>query len=209
MQAYADREKLIRRMSGILSRELPHRSAKESGKTAFRFLGGATHRGWVWRFDTVRALASRVYALHDRYGFAAPLLEQASTAARRAGFDVIACLSPEQPSELQHLFVPQLSLAFLSVNEHIPYKDKAYRHIRLDTAVENAVPRGERAQLRLLRRLSASIEHEMFSVLREAKAAHDALEALYHPLVDFDGITQLAKVESERICELANLREKA
>ena len=194
-------------MDGILARELPHRSAKEEGCAALRFLGGATWRGWVWRFDTVQTLASRVYALHDRYGLAAPLLSQAAAAARKVGLDVIACPSPERPSELQHLFIPQLSLAFLTVNEHIPYKEKAYRRIRLDAAAESAIPRAARARLRLLRRLGRDIEQEVFSALREAKRAHDALEALYHPLVDFDGITQLAKVESERLVDLAARRE--
>ncbi|MBQ2829662.1 MAG: hypothetical protein IJF15_01365 [Oscillospiraceae bacterium] len=208
VQPYADSEKLRRRMNGILSRELPHRSAKEDGSAALRFLGGATWRGWTWRFDTVRSLASRVYALHDRYGFAAPLLAQAASAARTAGFDVIACLSPERPDALQHLFIPQLSLAFLTVNDRVPYAQKAYRHIRLDAAIESAVPRGERARLRLLRRLSTSIEQEVFAALREAKGAHDELEKLYHPLMDFEGIAQLAKEESERLCELAARREK-
>ena len=203
VQPYADGEKLRRRMSGILSRELPRRGAGEEGSTALRFLGGATHQGWVWRFDTVQTLASRVYALHDSYGLAARLLTQALSAARGAGFDVIACPSPERPAELQHLFIPRLSLAFVTVNERVPYKDKAYRHIRLDAAVEDAVPRGERARLRFLRRLSRSVEQEAFSALREAKSAHDALEKLYHPLMDFDGVAQLAKEEGARLCELA------
>ena len=40
---------------------------------------------------------------------------------------------------------------------------------------------------------------EGLEALREAKSAHDALEALYHPHVDFDGVSKAAAREWERI----------
>ena len=47
--------------------------------------------------------------------------------------------------------------------------------------------------------LSAALREEGLDALREAKAAHDQLEALYHPHVDFAGVQQLAREELERI----------
>ena len=49
-----------RRVEGILSRELRQRG-DENGRTARRFLGSITHKGYVWRFDSVNALCPKVY----------------------------------------------------------------------------------------------------------------------------------------------------
>ena len=40
--------------------------------------------------------------------------------------------------------------------------------------------------------------------LREAKAAHDALEAVYNPYVDFDGVRALAALEAGRLLSWMN-----
>ena len=56
-----------------------------------------------------------------------------------------------------------------------------------------------KARLRFSARVSAALREEGLDALREAKAAHDQLEALYHPHVDFAGVQQLAQEELERI----------
>lgn len=40
---------------------------------------------------------------------------------------------------------------------------------------------------------------EGIAALRQAKAAHDALEAVYNPYVDFDGVRTLAALETGRL----------
>ena len=59
-------EKLTRRTAGIITRELRRRGG-EAGKTTRRFLGSITHRGYIWRFDSVDALCPKVYELDDSW----------------------------------------------------------------------------------------------------------------------------------------------
>ena len=55
-----DRERADRRVSGIIARELRGKG-NQAGKTTRRFLGSITHRGYIWRFDSVDALCPKVY----------------------------------------------------------------------------------------------------------------------------------------------------
>ena len=56
-----------------------------------------------------------------------------------------------------------------------------------------------KARLRFSNRVSHALREEGLDALKEAKAAHDQLEAVYHPHVDFDGVQQMSKAELTRI----------
>ena len=45
----------------------------------------------------------------------------------------------------------------------------------------------------------ALLRQEAVEALGEAKAAHDALEAVYNPYVDFEGVHTLAALEAGRL----------
>ena len=56
-----------------------------------------------------------------------------------------------------------------------------------------------KARLRFSARVAGALREEGVEALREAKAAHDQLEAVYHPHVDFEGVNQLTQEELSRI----------
>ena len=47
--------------------------------------------------------------------------------------------------------------------------------------------------------MTPPLREEGVTALREAKTAHDALEAVYNPYVDFDGVRTLAALETGRL----------
>ena len=57
------------------------------------------------------------------------MLAHLLSGALKAGYDVVACPSPMAPDRLEHLLIPQLSLAFLSSSPAHPYPGKAYRRL--------------------------------------------------------------------------------
>lgn len=189
-----DREKLERRTAGIIARELRRRGG-ERGRTARRFLGSITHRGYVWRFDSVDALCPRVYELDDSWELAGEALAVLHGAASEKGWDTIACCAPEDPSRLEHLLIPGLGLAFVTSRPNMAYGKKPFRRVRVDTMAQ---PEG-RARLRFQARMAALLRGEGVAALKEAKAGHDALEAVYNPYVDFDGVRTLAALEAGRL----------
>ena len=194
VQKTFDRQRALRRAEGIVQRELKGRRPGR-GKTVRRFLGSVTHKGYVWRFDTVEALCPKVYELADSWELAGEMLAFLHRTAVDRGWDVIACPAPEEPDRLEHLLIPQLGLAFVTSRPEMEYKGTSFRRVRLDAM---AVVEGK-AKLRFQSRMTGVLRQEAIAALREAKQAHDALESVYNPYVDFDGVRALAALEAGRL----------
>ena len=185
-----DASKLLRRTDGIIGREICGKGS--GGAEAYRFLGSLTCRGPVWRFDTAASLCPKVYQLQDTYGIAWPMLERIRAAARSRGFGAVVCFNPEHMDRVQHLLLPELGLAFVTSREGMAYNGPVYRRVRMDALVAPAHYKRHKSQLRFMRRMTESLREEGIASLREAKTAHDALEAVYHPYVDFGGVKECA-----------------
>jgi hypothetical protein len=199
-----DWKRADRRAAGIIAREL-HRKGNEPGTTQYRFLGSITDRGYLWRFDSVDALCPRVYELADSYALAGGLLSRLRDKAAERGWNSIACVSPEEPSRLEHLLIPGLGLAFVTSKPGMEYGGKPFRHVRLDAMVS---PKN-RARLRFETRMTRLLREEAVASLREAKEAHDRLEDLYRPYVDADDVRALAAVETARLLSWLQSGESA
>lgn len=189
-----DREKAERRVDSILARELRGRGTQE-GRTTRRFLGSITHKGYIWRFDSVDTLCSKVYEFSDSWELAGNLMERIHQTAVKRGWDTIVCAAPEEPDRMEHLLIPGLGLAFVTSRSGMDYGKKPYRRIRLDTMVQA----DGKARLRFQTRMTAMLREEGISALKEAKANHDKLEAVYNPYVDFDGVRTQAALEAGRL----------
>lgn len=185
------RQRLEKRAAGIISRELKH-PAQSARAPRRRFLSALTHRGEVHQWDTVRVQADRVYELSDRYGLAHLLLSPILTAARAAGHDAVVCPDPMSPEHPAHLILPDLSLAFVSSRPDAPWPHRPYRRLRLDAMAAEQLRGADKPRLRFTRRVTDSLTRDGIAALAQAKQAHDRLEALYNPHVDFDAVTALA-----------------
>ena len=190
----ADKERLKRRVQGIIQREL-RKKGTQPGKTTRRFLGSITHQGYVWRFDSVDTLCPRVYEFSDSWELAGEGLELLRQAAVRNGWDVIVCMAPEEPGRTEHLLIPELGLAFVSTRAGMEYGKKPWRRMRVDALAQ---PEGK-SRLRFQQRMASLLREDAVSALREAKEFHDKLEGVYNPYVDFDGVRTLAALETGRL----------
>lgn len=194
VRAAFDRDKARRRIHGIIAREL-RKKGTESGHTCRRFLGSITHRGYVCRFDSVEALAERVYVLQDSFELAGVCLTQLHYAAVSNGWDTILCAAPEEPQRPEHLLIPSLGLAFVTSQPGMEYPAKPYRRVRLDAMTEGMEDKGN---IRFRQRLTSVLRKDAVAELRNAKTNHDKLEQVYNPYVDFAGVHALAELEAER-----------
>ena len=158
-------------------------------------MGSLTYRGPVWRFDSVETLCPKVYELEDSYEQAGPLLAALCEEAARRGYDVVACPSPEEPERLEHLLIPELGVAFVASKPGMVYPGKPYRRVRLDALSHPE----NKARLRFRARMTGVLREEAIAALQEAKAAHDLLEGVYNPYVDFEGVRAQAALEAGRL----------
>lgn len=187
-------ETVHKRGKGIIAREIPkNKKGKQEGGQLRRFLDSFTCKGHIFRQETVSALAKRVYVLDNSLGLADVLITDIAVAAKEAGYDAILCPSPLAPETLEHIIIPELSLAFVSRNQYMDYEGEHYRHIRLDAMTEGEKLRACKARIRFSRKMFNILMQEAEDTLRDAKALHDELEAVFNPHVDFDGVYDLAE----------------
>lgn len=186
------RTRLEKRAQGIIHREI-RRGGGQTGAVAHRFLSATTHRGQIFLRETVTAQAKRIYELSDCCGLSHELLLPILTAASAAGWDSVACPDPMDPQHLAHLIIPGLSLAFVTGDPSDSPSPRPYRRLRLDAMTDRELYRSNRPRLRFSRKVSAALESEAVSALAQAKAAHDRLEALYNPHVDFQRVRCMAE----------------
>lgn len=195
------RQRLAKRAAGIISRELK-RPAQGEGCCQQRFLSAVTHMGAFTLWDTVSAWAERVYELADGYGLAHHLLNPILTAALAAGHDAVACPDPMAPDRLAHVIFPGLSLAFVTSTPEDPWPRHAYRRLRLDAMADTETCRRGRPRLRFTKRVASALLEEGIAGLAQAKQAHDRLEQLYNPYVNFDGVSETADRLADEVLAL-------
>ena len=186
-------QKLARRAAGILKREVRRVKGHAPGRVKRRFLSAITHAGAMTLYPTALAQCNRVYELSDRYGLAHTLLTHLLSGITAAGHDAVVCPAPLSPERMEHLLVPELGLAFLTVTPDRDLPTRPYRRLRLDAMPEPELLRRLRPQLRLSAKLVRSLTDEAVQALAQAKAKHDVLEDLYHPHVDFARVDEMAQ----------------
>ena len=156
----------------------------------------------VTLWGAVEAQADRVYELADSYGLAHDLLNPILTAALASGHRAVACPDPMAPDRLAHLIFPDLSLAFVTSTPEAPWPHHAYRRLRLDAMADGEAYRAAKPRLRFTKRVAAALLDEGVAGLAQAKAAHDRLERLYNPYVDFDRVLERADQVADEILAL-------
>ena len=191
------RQKLQKRAKGIIGREL--KGSDGTGQAERRFLNAVTHKGPIHLWETVSAQANRVYELSDSHALAHHLLSPILSAALASGHNAVACPDPMAPDRLAHLILPELSLAFVTSTTDAPWPHRPYRRLRLDAMAEENLHQVSRPRLRFTRKVADALTADGISGLGMAKEAHDRLEALYNPHVDFDGVTKVADALADHI----------
>ena len=186
-----EREKLLRKLSGMASREF--RGTSGAGGMKKRFLSAISCKGRVFMRETVESLCERVCTLDNELGMAHLYLSGIADLAQERALSVLLCPDPLDPEQLEAVLIPELSLGFVAVDSHMRYGGEVYRHMRLDAMAPRENLTAQRAQLRRAKKLSAELLDGGMETLAEAKRLHDELEKIYNPHVDFDGLYSAAQ----------------
>lgn len=176
------------------AREAPKKKGADPGKTTLRFLSAITPVGPVFFDDTVRSLASRIIGLVDEYGAVSGFLtERIVQTATKNGYDVIACPCPMRPTEYEHIIIPELSLALLTVKSEHCMTVEADRLIHARRFFVSDVLKSKRNRLSFAKKAVKELTDESICLLNKAKATHDRLERFYGEAMDFDALNRFTK----------------
>lgn len=189
---------LEEKVNGFARRFCAREKLKKRGSVPGRkincFLSGITPEGTVFFDETIRALASRVLAIDDRFGAVSPILiEQIGEAAVQGGFDVIFCRRPMRPRECEHLIIPELSIAVATLGCGEKSELPISRTVRAKRFFAEDAVKLHRHRLLLNERLSKQLTDSAVEALSAAKRLHDELEGYYIQSMDFDALNEFSK----------------
>ncbi len=164
----------------------------DGGRERRRFLSALTCQGPVTFQETVQAYG-RICILDNVLGLADPFLKTIREECRGKGVPVILCPDPLRPDLLEAVLLPSQDLAFVTGKKGLPRPGPVWRHFRLDAMADDAALRDRKTALRACSMLRAGLLQQAEEALKNAKRFHDALEELYHPYVDFKGVSALCR----------------
>ncbi len=158
----------------------------------FCFLSANTCAGRVSLSATAAALCPRLCTLDNELGLAPIFLERIRREARERGLAALVCPDPLEPERTEAVLLPERGLGFLAVTREAACGQTAWRHLRLDAMADADAVRGLRGELREAARLRRAALEAATGALARARLLHDAVERIYNPHVDFDGVAALA-----------------
>ena len=194
VQSCIDESKAESFAQRFCSREAPRIKGAGVGKINRRFLSGITPDGIVFFDSTVTTLASRVIGLVDEYSAVSGILiERIAQTASKNGYDVIACPCPMKPDEFEHIIIPKLSLALLTVKSSHVISVPFDRLIHARRFFTSDVLRYRKNRLAFGLKTADELTRASIELLAQAKKTHDKLESFYKEAMDFKALDRFTE----------------
>lgn len=183
------REKIDSFSNRFIYRELTPKKKGEAGERSKRFLSAISPQGNVFLGDTVKSLCPYVVGIDDSEGVVSTLIaERIGEGAIRNGYDAIYCHCPMNPTECEHILVPEKGVAFVRLNG-ASGETECNRVIHTGRFMADGYSENK-AVLKLNRRVCNELVKESVECLKKAKVVHDKLEDIYKDAMDFNRLNE-------------------
>lgn len=192
----SDLEKLKKKAESFARREFIGKGANTPVRQ--RFAEAFSCKGQIFLAHSVSAICSRICLLDNDLGLGHIFLRQLLPHAQERGLELTVCPDCLDPELISAIILPQLSLALVCSGQGREGME-LYRHMHLDNLVFGRHPVQLKPRMRRLKRISRDCLAHASNILDSAKAAHDELEAVYNPHVDFDGVYEEAQKHISRL----------
>lgn len=174
-----------------------------TGTVYNRYLSGITANGITSFYEQNSKTYNRIYAIEDDYGVGCILLKELEKKAVKQGYDVYLC-SCSILGEPQALFIPSLSLAFVTSNNHHRASGKACRHINIKRFTDYDTLRLKKARIGFNKRASKELYDQAIILLGEAKANDNMIKDCYKSSIDIEKAKEkLDKLTAEIISNVS------
>lgn len=143
-----------------------------------------------------------VYIIEDEYkrvsGF---ILEKIRQELIKSGQEFITCYCVLSPYKvIEHIFVPDSDVAFLTSNSFHKIKGSKNAHIiRANRFLDENILKLNKEKLKFNRQVKKEMIEQAIKLMNEAKRNHDDLEQLYVKNVNFDMMQELIKQLIQKI----------
>lgn len=182
-----NRDKLLSFAKRLCSREIKGKNDR-IGDIKIRYLSAICENGVLMFTDTAEKMCSKIFKIEDAPSAVAPILLEAITkAATRAGYDVYVCLCPLSDSDkIDHVLIPELSLAFMTSNKFHPIKIENVKTIHTSRFYDKEKLSEYAIRTSFTRRAAREILREAGVFIKKKKECHTRLENYYVQACDFE-----------------------
>ncbi|HEX2937600.1 MAG TPA: hypothetical protein VHO66_01620 [Ruminiclostridium sp.] len=180
---YLDTEAVEKYAAGLARRIFPSKGRR--GSEISRYMTGITAKGEISFCDENTASYDRVYAVVDDYGVGRLMLSLIREKAKAAGYDIISCECPVTGA-IEHLLIPELSMAFITSNSNHKAEGRSCRHVNIRRFMDCDSLRLKKARIGFNRRAARELFNQAIMLLGEAKADDDIIRDCYAPCIDVD-----------------------
>lgn len=177
-----------------ICRKLLPNKRSEHGKEWVRFLQGVTPLGVVSYTDSINDHYTKRVIISDPFGGVSGVIMRAvRDYALAAGYEIVTVKNAFLPGSLiDHVLIPELSLAFVTENTMQKFGGEERRiHARRFMNVSQL--HTYRQRILFSRRVARELISAACEALKEAKAVHDKLEKYYISAMDFEAVTRFAE----------------
>ena len=166
------------------------KNKNRSGKEWIRYLGGVTPKGYVFYNRTIDAFCENKVIVSDELSTVSNiLLSVVRDIALGYGYEIITVKNSFIPSEkLEHILIPEISLAFCTKNCYNNINAEGIRLIHAERFMDRNVVKENRGKILLSKKLINGLISSTAETLYEAKTIHDKLEGYYIKAMDFEGL---------------------
>lgn len=204
--AAIDHAALYKLTAQVIVDELaPYEIGPEPGGIRKYFASAVTPDGIRHYLDTLIQGYRKIYLIKAPLGAGAErMLELFMESAVFRGFLAEGYYCPMKPSsKLEHLLIPELSLAFVTSNQYhsitLPVKEAEVVTIDLERILNADLIQSKAGILDSSSRKMEELIDMAVACLASAKREHDELEKYYIPNMDFMGIDQLRQELTRKI----------
>ena len=198
-QRYTDLQS-ARQFGENISQKLLRKKKNSNHSEWVRFIGGITPGGITQYADTVNRFYKNIVVVEDKYGAASnEIMHAVRQTALSRGYEIITLKNPFLPSKIiDHILLPELSLAFVREYEYIKFDDNC-RRIHARRFADVNLMHSLRSRMLFNRRITRELLLGAVQTLGRAKAVHDELEKYYIEAMDFKTMTLFAERKAEEI----------
>jgi hypothetical protein len=171
------------------------------GRDRHLFARAITPDGMVDYLDTIIGVCRKKYVIVGKPGTGkSVLLDKVARAALERGYYVEMYHCPLNPSKIEHVVIPQLSVALTkSIEPHLYSAGPDDAIVNMNECLDPAVEAKYEELVAENREMFFDLFNRGIAFIGEAKAIHDKMETYYAPYMDFKAIARLRQRILERI----------
>ena len=159
-----------------------------------RFISALSGNGNVL-FEDIFQSCKRVLIIEENYECSYLLTNLADKMLEDMGYDRLQLLSPIQPEHIDHLLVPECSLAIVTQNHRLHFESQlpVSKTLQLRSFLKSDIINKNKNKLAFGKKMCKTLYDEVVQHLASEKTLHDELEQYYIDAMDFDALN--AKTE--------------